>query len=402
MHLVLSIVPALGLMTGCGEADSNAAGVLVRDSAGIVIVENPHRRYRSTALIVADTPLVVVGIAQGAEAYELHGITDGLRMTDGRIVIANGGSYELRFYTGAGQHLQSVGGRGSGPGEFQDIGWICRYDGDSLLVYDAVNLRLSVLDSSGSFIRSFGFGRIDGARASSPKQCLSDGSMLVPFALPMAEVPSSTPVSSQTKYMLFTADGSIVDTVGTFDTAQHFVQTVPQQFGGTAFWNLAFGRKAVVSLDDTHFYYGHGASFEVRVYSRGGALHRIIRRSHEPRLVTSGDIARFTQRSVAGVPPMFRGVAQRAADHMPFPSTMPAFSGFELDNTGRLWVQTYFALGDSVSHWTMFDHGGAVAGELILKGNLRVLEIGLDEVLVLAVDELDVQKVLLFQVEPSH
>src|SRR5690606_37146833 len=109
-------------LTGCAgdNAPSTEAAVTVRDSPGIRI---------------ADSPALQIGLADGAPEYLLSGVVSALRRADGTIVLVNNGSQEMRFYDGEGRHLRSVGGRGGGPGECQQIFWVGEIHGDSLLVY---------------------------------------------------------------------------------------------------------------------------------------------------------------------------------------------------------------------------------------------------------------------------
>ncbi|WP_419943063.1 hypothetical protein [Candidatus Palauibacter sp.] len=59
-----------------------------------------------------------IGTAGGDPAYELFRVGGAMRLSDGRIVVANAGTGELRVYDPDGIHLASWGGQGDGPGEF--------------------------------------------------------------------------------------------------------------------------------------------------------------------------------------------------------------------------------------------------------------------------------------------
>lgn len=76
-------------------------------------------------------------------------------LADGRIVVANGGSHEVRVFDASGYHVATWGRRGEGPGEFTNLSQVHRWPGDSLLALYSQARHLSVLDSSGNFGRSF-------------------------------------------------------------------------------------------------------------------------------------------------------------------------------------------------------------------------------------------------------
>lgn len=98
-------------------------------------------------------PVASIGIAEGEAAYELHRASDAIRMRDGRIIVANSGSSELRVFDSTGAYLRSIGREGGGPGEFRGAIRLFPHAGDSLVVYDSGNGRFSVLDSDGRYAR---------------------------------------------------------------------------------------------------------------------------------------------------------------------------------------------------------------------------------------------------------
>jgi hypothetical protein len=111
--LILVVVATSGLMAGCAESNDarSAPQSVVRDSAGVTIVDNemPQPDSRLTWSISAD-PTLSIGTLEGEEAYQLFRVSDAMRLDDGRIVVVNGGSNEMRVFDAAGVHLASWGG----------------------------------------------------------------------------------------------------------------------------------------------------------------------------------------------------------------------------------------------------------------------------------------------------
>src|SRR5688572_28859509 len=81
-------------------------------------------------------PAFSIGEVDGDGPYLLSGVSNALRLGDGRIVLGNCGSAELRFYSATGKHIKTAGGRGGGPGEFQRLTRIFRAGGDTIGSYD--------------------------------------------------------------------------------------------------------------------------------------------------------------------------------------------------------------------------------------------------------------------------
>ncbi len=95
---------------------------------------------------LGETPLVQIGVLEGEEAYQLHDVTSATRLPDGRIVVANDGSRELRFFGSDGRFILARGGPGEGPGEYRVLDRVRMGGADSLLVFDTYQRRTSVLD----------------------------------------------------------------------------------------------------------------------------------------------------------------------------------------------------------------------------------------------------------------
>ena len=153
----LSVLGCL-VALACGDpgSDPELSGVAIRDSAGIRIVENPLPPEDSRLdWQIGPEPTLSIGELEGEKPYLLHFVRNTMRLRDGRIVVANGGSNELRFFDAMGNHLASRGGRGEGPGELGRLLRIDPWPGDSILARDAPNQGISVFDSDGNYGRTF-------------------------------------------------------------------------------------------------------------------------------------------------------------------------------------------------------------------------------------------------------
>ena len=84
---------------------------------------------------LSDDPIVSIGGADEREGYLLHQVVGATRLGDGRIVVANGSTLQLRYFDPEGTHLFDAGGEGEGPGELQPpLDHFTRLPGDSILV----------------------------------------------------------------------------------------------------------------------------------------------------------------------------------------------------------------------------------------------------------------------------
>lgn len=80
-------------------------------------------------------PIVAIGGVDEREGYLLHQVVGATRLGDGRIVVANASTLQLRYYDPEGNHLFDAGGEGDGPGELRrPLDHFTRLPGDSILV----------------------------------------------------------------------------------------------------------------------------------------------------------------------------------------------------------------------------------------------------------------------------
>ena len=144
------------LGTACGDTDDAAPDgslSVVRDSAGIAIVENRRPALDSRLPWRFGTQLSLsIGAVDSGEPDQLFRVTDATRLADGRIVIANSGSNELRVFNMDGSHAATWGGRGEGPGEFVSYSptAVAHWPGDSIAAPNPWGTRLSLFDRDGN------------------------------------------------------------------------------------------------------------------------------------------------------------------------------------------------------------------------------------------------------------
>ncbi|UCC49806.1 MAG: hypothetical protein JSV41_06515 [Gemmatimonadota bacterium] len=392
-HLCIALAISLAACSG-GGPDSGAA---VRDSAGIRIVENQeplwteNRRWR-----LSDQPLLDIGVLEGAADYQLFQVAGAVRLTDGRIVIANAGTGELRFYDPAGRYLSSAGRRGRGPGEFEFLRWLGTLRGDSLVAYDWRNRRVSIFDADGKFERAFTLRTLAQAPPSHIHLGLfADGSVLIGAQRLFASGEIRTGVYHDSIFCLrFDQQGVLTDTIGRQLGAEVYILAHDQ---GIELVPLPFAPSPHLSAYTDGFYFGRGDSYEIAYYSTEGRLVRSIRRIQPRTRVSAADIERYMQRQLAGIEDEDE---RREIEHLyaglPFPETMPAYSDVSVDVDGNLWVEDYQRPGEDQPRRTVFNPDGVMLGVVEMPPRFTVYQIGSDFVLGRWRDDLDVEHIHLY------
>ena len=399
---MIAVLPTtLALMaTGCEEA--GPVGSAVRDSAGITIVENTAPAWNEeTSWRLSETPVVTIGVVEGDAAYELFRSRGAARLTDGRIVIATGGTHELRFYTLSGEHLRNVGGEGSGPGEFQLLTMMRRFIGDSLMTYDLSLQRISVFDSEGMHIRDVNLAT-EGRLLPTIAGRFSDGSYLGQLTKPLMgpNTPELTPgmIRDSVTALRVGATGATFDTIGTFPSRMMQVERISLAGNTVALpFSIHFSPEAILAIDGDGMIVGTSEVYEVRFYSVDGSLRRIVRKQYVPLPVTQADVDAAVAHEIETAPRNLPDEALDLLDKMRAPTSMPAYRSFLTDAEGNLWVEEYRRVGDEIPRWSVFDLEGRWLGLVTGPERLRVMDIGADYVLGIATDDMDVEQARMYR-----
>jgi len=394
---------AMIAIVACGGPDIGTPWVNVRDSAGVTIVENAGDSAAWTGRatwMVPREPVVDIGILEGEEPYQLFRVSDAARLPDGRIVVANGGTGELRFFDADGRYLMSVGRPGSGPGEFQALGPLAVL-GDSIAAYDWSLRRVSLFATDGTFIRSYVMRFPSGA---SPLGAFGDGRWLCTTDVAFSLGDVSTVRRDTATLLVMGNDGTFEDSLFSYPGWEFYM--APEflmQAGGTVVMtqaqSLPFGRGAQHAVFEAGFWFGVTDRYEIARYAPDGRLELLLRKDHTNRPVTQADVATYKAAALDETDdPNARRRTERLFADMPIPTSMPAFADLQVDAETNLWVAEYMPPSADSSMWTVYDHDGRMRAAVRLPPDLRVVEIGRDYLVALATDELDVPHVRLYRI----
>ena len=232
---------------GCGDASETTADGLravVEDSAGVTIVTNdPPAPDSRLPWQFSTQPSLSIGSVESGEAFELFRVLDATLLADGRIVIANAGSGELRVFNADGSHAGTWGRQGEGPGEFSSgPGTVAHWPGDSIAAQGGY--RGSLFDMDGSHSRDIALdvtllGVVD---------LLPDGKMFASGSLLLNRRSTGSPdlIRSDTEWAVLDVDGTRDVSLGEFPAFEDWAISMPD--GGMAEKPHPFGRGTVGTL----------------------------------------------------------------------------------------------------------------------------------------------------------
>jgi hypothetical protein len=399
--MAVAVTVAGLLVSGCsGPEGASGLQQVVRDSAGVLIVENAVGSWPPGGWRIAAEPEVHIGVSDGPPEYQFIEVSSAVRQSDGRIVVADVGTAEVRVYAANGEHLLTGGARGSGPGEFQELTSLYSLPGDSLLAYDSRARRLSIFDPQGMFVRDASLPTLPYDQVS-VHGVFPDASLLA----------SSLQVEDEAKASGYIRPTQLLHRVA-LDGTSNIIASLPgpetqdwTDGASNASSELIFGRRSHVAVSGARVYAAPNDRYEIGLYTAGGRLERLIRLKRDPRPVVLADFEAKREKRIAelaqsGFPPPIQQRLVELYRAMAPPPTMPAFRTFLTTRDGGLWVQDYAEAQEEESpHWAVFDAEGRFAGSVELPERFTPREIGIEYVLGVWQDEVDVQHVRLYRFE---
>jgi|CXWL01.1.fsa_nt_gi hypothetical protein len=348
----------------------------IRDSAGIRIVESPAVLGMAPRFALAATPEYTIGGVRDNLDDELSaGVSYpfALYLPGNRILVAQGDHFGIFDITG--HRVARLGRGGSGPGEFRMTQFGCRIRGDSLVVWDSQNRRISIWSPAGKLAREYSpLGFAHG------KSCREDGTILTQgqkAASNRVDLPLTT-------YSLVSSTGKVIG-------------TTPELPG--ALYSGSVMREVRIGGAGDRFYVVAGIDIEVRVLQRDGRVAEIWRTRDVPAPVTDATLkTRYMMCTKASATAPCEPVPTKA-------TTWPSVYAFEVGDDGRLWLRLNHG-GDDL-RWLSFDATGKVLGILELppappKGVRKVLHFGRNEALVGDKDADGASRIRSFRIVPRR
>lgn len=376
----------------CSAPERSDGTTQTQDSAGVEILTSAQGAWPAGAgWQLSEEPVLQIGAADGQPGYDLFRVTHATKLSDGRIAIANGGTMELRFFSAAGEYLQSSGGEGEGPGEFLSMSGPYVTANDTLVVYDARLLRTSFFGPHGEFARSFVVPRLEGTSLAAAGG-FSDGSVLIGVNGSTA-IPRPDGLWSDTAtYYRLDPRGSAPDTVGRLFRYEFFVYNRP---GGFSIGSLPFSPTGTAAVGGDNIVLGDSHRYEFRVHAANGDLVRIVRLAREPEPIDRAVFDSIRDARLDRVSADERARMQALFDAGSERKTMPAFSSFKVDREGNIWVFERPQTADEPRRRAVFNASGVYLGVVETPPGLTIYEAGPDYVIGEVRDDMDVELVVL-------
>lgn len=388
----LITVRALGVVllpfaASCSRAVPGAS-VVRSDSAEVEIVESASPQWGSRSpWSVADNPSVSIGDTDDRTETNFSFIRDLAVLSDGRMLVLDGASQELRVFSAVGSVLAVRGGRGDGPREFRNMHHIAVTRSDSITVLDAHG-KAVVYGPDLSFVRTY-------------RVPTFTSQLLVSDAVSYSVIdtdartlpPDAGLVRPKGMIVRLGRTGSVLDTVMSSPGVERVLLTdsdgpvgVSPIFGHSEHFGLRGDTLLVGSAD----FLGYLEVF------RSAHVCCIVRaRGYDLALPRGRTEAELAFRS-SYASPRVRAFLER----IPLPTQRPAYSRLVVDSRGYVWLGEPLGVAehDRARRWEVISPSGKWMGGVVMPPGLDVYAISVDGVIAVQRDSLDREVVRRFPV----
>jgi hypothetical protein len=372
--------------------------VTIRDSGGIHIVESEAPQWDvGAAWMVDEQPTLDIGLANGDPDFQFDRIAGVLRLRNGRIVVADGGSSEIRFFDQRGRFLRRTGRPGAGPGEFTMIMAMGLAGPDSIWVYDFSLRRITYLSFNGDVL---GVAAIQpGLPTLGVVGRLKDGSFV--FAQlwssgRIAEADRSGLRRDDVVYARYAPSGTLLDTIGVHPGREVFLMPIG---GRMTMGTPPFGRTSSHTTGSETIFIGSQTTFEIGEYTAAGSPRKLIRLPDMDLDVELEDVEAVKRQQIDNAPSNERRGMREYLDAMGAPATRPAYLHFLVDSERNLWASAYATFPRKPVDWYVFDGQGRWLGTVLMPRRFRPYAIGESWLVGVSSNDLDIEYVRLYSLQ---
>ncbi|TFG58623.1 MAG: 6-bladed beta-propeller [Candidatus Aminicenantes bacterium] len=306
-----------------------------------------------------------IGVREGDEKYMFGANVAFNTDHEGNFYVTDWDKMEILKYDPSGKYVRTIGRKGQGPGEFQNLS-IARFDRDgTLYVTDLSSQRISFFDKDGTYLRQtpipdvfedLYIGAKGGYVSSRTIPAESDGGMA--FKIIDGFFNDKFELATE-----FNARLSAYKPPSGRDA------TSRAKFTAGILSDMAFRPTPIhlVAADGT-IYFGYPEDYAIDVYSPEGRKVKTIRRAYDPIKVNDKDKDYF---AVTRAKPFVTrtGGGARSEDevrdilkYIEYPENKPAYQSLAVMEDGWLVVLVDFAAGD-YSLFDIFDESGRYIGQ---------------------------------------
>lgn len=347
----LSSFVSLLILTGCARSDESAivagSGVTIDTIAGIVRVSASGPTAWSDS---SGWRLVEDGALEGDAGTpgELVNPRDFAVDERGFVYVADTKPEVIKAFDDKGRFVRSFGREGAGPGEFRVA--LHAVGGGRLIVHDPQNSRVSVFDTSGTYLRSWVGTCCYWSRPSIDTR----GRIAVPTRPPDGAIRA---------FLRFDSLGTLLDSV-VVAAPPSSPQWTFRQGKMQMSTSVLFAPQGDASFNAAgEIIHGWSGAYRIAVSDNGRDTTRVFRRAWTAEPVGGNRRDAAYDKRVAELAKSMEideATVRLQVEKEKMPATLPAFAGISVDGRGNTWV--HLDPDSTRTRFDVFDSAGVYLG----------------------------------------
>lgn len=274
-----------------------------------------------------------VGAVDGAEELTFGSIQDVIPTKDGGLLVHDGQAQLIRFYDSTGAYIKTLGAKGAGPGEYQQVNGIATRPNGEILVWDASGGRINRYTADGTFIGQFRLGMTTWFTSNA---LYSDDAGNIYHWAPLGEDPER-PLQHRSGLVRVDTLGTVLDTIQYKDwgPAAATLEAVTADGGSRSRTSVPYQPSSWSTLlRSGGLATGYSSTYRFVIH-HPGQKPRVVSRDALP--VPVSETERSERR--AQIEQNFKRMVPNWTWTGPdIPTTKPAFTGIRVATDGRVWV----------------------------------------------------------------
>ena len=307
----------------------------------------------SVRTVTLGEPTLVIGADDTREGHALYGATVAAMSADGRLVVANTGTSEVRVFSTDGDLLHSFSRQGQGPGEHGFISglWLAE---DTVIVFDGLGQKVSYWSLDGELR---GEVRLSGERHDLVGR-LENGQFVSTTADPHVSFAVGTSLEDSLSVALVDPHTGSSQPVARVPLQTRFAATLPD--GRTIYTPLPLQPRLSIATGSNTIFLGYPSEPTVDQYAAGGTKLQTVSLPLS-RAPLTPELRRAWQSSIEeGVSDEEKPFMARYLESLPYPDLMPAFDRLMVGGPDRLWVRHFAVPGQDSVTWSLVEGGSEI------------------------------------------
>jgi hypothetical protein len=352
---------------------------------------------------VASRPSIVIA-DDGTAPTQFARMAGAVRLASGEIAIADADAAEVRLFAPDGIFEKTLVHRGAGPGEMNSVGWLAQTrsgivvgsrsqvlllpaDGSSPDMYYLA--RYSARPTSSTLIGALGSGSFVATRSRSGFKVLPSQDQMLRDTVQIAILPPRLEGEPRS--------------IGDFPYQTNLTLVHAGAPGGLKIGKHEFAPQLLIAPGDSILWIGDSESAVLVRIELGYSSTREVLLPIPPREWDEQAIAAVLQRVASSVmSEADRYFALAQLDDRWRPEHPPYFRSLTADVGGGVWVELFKEDAAAAPECLVLDRDGNAVARVRLPHAGRIAELGANYVLVVERDDLDVERVAVYELERGH